>query len=389
MRVVGIAVSAAGTPSAERAATELGARLYETYAGELLRFCRRQLSSAEEAEDALQTTFADAVQALRRGVVPECESAWLYTIAKHVCSSERRATGRRTSHVADVELETIAAPERADDPTGDIRQALASLPERQRRALLLREWLGLSSSEVAGRLGMRPTETYAVLTRARRSMAEALTLATGRTSAAINLGSLVLKLRALLFGGTAKTAATGLAVVVAAVGGVAVERSVDRAPHVGPGPRAATAIVSPPDARDRRREGDAPPREATRASITATDTAPSVPGPSRAAASGLPSVGPVSPPDAQPGPSADTGGPTMVSSEPAAPLPTSPVVDLGAVRDRVPVPDLVDGVNGLLPPFEAPVLPEGTDVTKPVEDPVQIPAGLPEPPGVPDPPLLP
>ena len=383
-------MSAAGTPSAERAATELGARLYEAYAVELLRFCRRQLRSDEEAEDALQTTFADAVQALRRGVVPECESAWLYTIAKHVCSSERRATGRRASHVADVELETIAAPERADDPTGDIRNALASLPERQRRALVLREWLGLSSSEVAGRLGMRPTETYAVLTRARRSMAEALALATGRTSAALNLGSLVLKLRALLFGGTAKTAATGLAVVAAAVGGVAVERSVDRAPHVGPGPRAATAIVSPPAARDRRREGDARPREATQAGITATDAAPSVPGPSRAAtAPGVPSVGPVSPPDAQPSSSADTGGPSVVSSEPATPLPTSPVVDLGAVRDRVPVPDLVDGVNGLLPPVEAPVLPEGTDVTKPVEDPVEIPAGLPEPPGVPDPPLLP
>lgn len=361
-------VSAASTPSAERDATELGARLYETYAGELLRFCRRRLRSAEEAEDALQTTFVDAVQALRRGVVPECESAWLYTIAKNVCSSQRRATGRRESHVADVDLETIAAPERTEDTTGEIREALASLPDRQRRALLLREWLGLSSSEVAARLGMRTTETYAVLTRARRSMAEGLALATGRTSAAINLGPLVLKLRGLLFGGAAKTATTGLAVVAAAVGGVAVERSDDRPPSVGTAPPAATAIVSTPDDRDRQREPYARPREATQARIKRTNAAPSAPSPStEATAPGVPSARPVPPPtDEQPSPSGDTSEPTVGSSEPERALPLPP----------------------LDAPIETPVLPDLADVTEPVEDLIDIPAALPEPPAL-EPPALP
>ena len=87
------------------------------------------------------------------------------------------------------------------DLTEGLSDALASLPERQRRAFVLREWLGLSSGEVASRLGMEHAETYALLTRARRSMATALTASMGRTAAALNVGWLVLKLRALFAGG--------------------------------------------------------------------------------------------------------------------------------------------------------------------------------------------
>lgn len=188
--------SAATNPYEPPAPADVVARLYEAYAERLTRYCRGRLGSAQEAEDAVQTTFVHAVQALRNGVVPECEPAWLYTIAKNVCHSMHRANGVRHLHAVNVELDALSAPESGDnDLVERLSTALSTLPERQQKALVLREWLGLPSREVASRLGMRTSETYALLTRARRSMATALTATTGRTTVAINLGSLLLKLR--------------------------------------------------------------------------------------------------------------------------------------------------------------------------------------------------
>jgi RNA polymerase sigma-70 factor, ECF subfamily len=370
---VGIEATVARTASADRDA--VGARLYETHAGHLLRFCRGQLRSEQEAEDAVQTTFLHAVQALRRGVVPDCESAWLTTIAKNVCSSQRRSAGRRARYASDVEIETIEAPARGDDAVGGIREALQLLPERQRRAFVLREWLGLSSSEVASRMGIGTTEAYAVLTRARRSMAEALAVTTGRTTAAVNIGMLVLKLRSLLFGGAAKTATTGLAVVAVTVGGVAVERTLDRSPSRAPAPHATAPTVSAPAAGGTLLR-DVPGRTRTTPATTArrsparqreavaTRVAPSTP-----ASSNPPLASPL--PDGRAGPSAVArDGP--VATDPAS---NPPVDEVGRAQAPVRIPDLVGGIEALLPPLEPPIdepaLPDLTDVTKPVERPLE------------------
>ena len=108
------------------------ARLYSAHSDEILAFCRRQLTSLGEAEDALQTTFLYALRALRRGVVPECERAWLTTIAKNVCHTQRRTLGRRGTLTSDVDINTIAlarpAPYEAE-LVGTLRDALAALPE--------------------------------------------------------------------------------------------------------------------------------------------------------------------------------------------------------------------------------------------------------------------
>ena len=59
--------------------------LYERYYDRVFGYCLYQLGSREEAEDAVQTTFLWAFRALRRGVVPRAEDAWLFTIAKNAC----------------------------------------------------------------------------------------------------------------------------------------------------------------------------------------------------------------------------------------------------------------------------------------------------------------
>ena len=71
---------------------DLTRALYEQYANQIFRYCLHQLGSREEAEDAVQSTFLNAFRGIKRGVVPELESAWLFKIAHNVCLSRRRSS---------------------------------------------------------------------------------------------------------------------------------------------------------------------------------------------------------------------------------------------------------------------------------------------------------
>jgi RNA polymerase sigma-70 factor (ECF subfamily) len=57
---------------------------------------------------------------------------------------------------------------------GAVGDALAALPERQRQALLLREWQQLSYAEIAEELGIAPAAVGPLLYRARRALAKRL-----------------------------------------------------------------------------------------------------------------------------------------------------------------------------------------------------------------------
>src|SRR5216683_701588 len=81
-----------GAPAPEGDLTRV---LYEEYANQIFRYCLHQLGSREEAEDAVQSTFLNAFRGIKRGIVPELESAWLFKIAHNVCLSRRRSSWRR------------------------------------------------------------------------------------------------------------------------------------------------------------------------------------------------------------------------------------------------------------------------------------------------------
>ena len=149
--------------------------LYERHAAKIQSYCLHQLGSREEAEDAVQTTFMNAFRALGRGIVPEAESAWLFKIAENVCLSRRRSSWRRgrIESPSDFEIieEIIPGPSRQSDELIGIEDALASMPEQQRRAILLREWQGLSYREIAEELEVTQSAVETLIFRARRSLA--------------------------------------------------------------------------------------------------------------------------------------------------------------------------------------------------------------------------
>jgi RNA polymerase sigma factor (sigma-70 family) len=151
-------------------------RLYYDYSGRIYRYCLSRLDSPEEAEDALQATYLNAWRSLNRGVEPLSSRPWLFQIAANVCSSMLRT---RLGGAA-VELrspETFDHIPTKDEPNDDLlglSAALAGLPERQRRALLLRDWRGLSYDEIAAELGSSYQAVETLLFRARRSVAAGL-----------------------------------------------------------------------------------------------------------------------------------------------------------------------------------------------------------------------
>jgi RNA polymerase sigma-70 factor, ECF subfamily len=208
--------------------------LYERYSGRILAYCLHALRDRGEAEDAVQTTFLQAHRALARGTTPEHEFAWLHTIAKNVCRVQRRTAARRAV-VTGIDLDTFPAGGGGADEREHLRglsEALASMPETQRRALLMHEWHGLSSAEVASRMGMSAPATYALLTRARRSLADALTTVKGRSALGLNVWPLLLRLKGLVAGGTAKVATTTAVVVAVAASGVTIQSALeDRSGH--------------------------------------------------------------------------------------------------------------------------------------------------------------
>jgi RNA polymerase sigma factor (sigma-70 family) len=243
----GRATRVEGTTPPEAEATRA---LFEQYAGQIFRYCLHQLGSREEAEDAVQSTFLNAFRGLERGVVPELESAWLFKIAHNVCLSRRRSSWRRGRIEApadfDVVEEIAPAPARVADELIGLQDVLEQMPENQRRAILLREWQGLSYREIAAELELSQTAVETLIFRARRSLAAGLEQPPERRRRralrALDGGNVLAALKSLLFGGgvAAKLAATAAVVGVTAVA-VATPLPHHQAKLLPAGPRASGA----------------------------------------------------------------------------------------------------------------------------------------------------
>ena len=163
----------------EQTADALTRDLYAHYGSQIYTYCYRRLRSREEAEDAVQTTFLNAFRALQRGTTTHAEQAWLYKIARHVCDARGSLSGRRRLAEAPnafrMAEETVPAPatEEAEELIG-LEAVLEAMPENQRRAILLREWRGLSYREIADELELTQTAVEMLIFRARRSLARGL-----------------------------------------------------------------------------------------------------------------------------------------------------------------------------------------------------------------------
>src|SRR5437667_3403884 len=187
--------------------------LYERHSKRIFGFCVRRLSSREEAEDAVQTTFVNALRALQRGVRPLSEEAWLFKIAENVCLATHRSNGRRRQHeLAEAPAEFPDVPserENGREAAVELVKAIADVPENQRRALLLREWKGLSYQEIALELGVSVASVETLIFRARRRVAKNMNLVGG----VVDTGSFLSSIKSALGAATVAKIAAAAAVV--------------------------------------------------------------------------------------------------------------------------------------------------------------------------------
>jgi RNA polymerase sigma factor, sigma-70 family len=152
--------------------------LFAKHHTEIYAYLVRMLRDSELAADLTQDAFVKAYKNYDMLEKDENARAWLYQIAHRVALDELRRrkivrmipwTGE--SHGASPSAERIAMDLRLSGP---LERALATIPERQRAALLLAELHDLTGVELAAAMGVSHVAARAILTRARESLRRAL-----------------------------------------------------------------------------------------------------------------------------------------------------------------------------------------------------------------------
>ena len=137
----------------------------------------RLLGSHDEARDAAQEVFLRVYQHLNK-YDPEQEfGGWLYRITVNVCRDLGRKRGRREQVLSFEEeferMGELASPENIEaavirsQQQAIIARALATLSEKERAAIVLRDLEGLPTEEVARLLGSSQTTVRSQISSAR------------------------------------------------------------------------------------------------------------------------------------------------------------------------------------------------------------------------------
>lgn len=137
----------------------------------------RMLGNPEDARDAAQETFLRVYKHLNRFDPAQDFSGWLYRIAVNVCRDlARKRRGNQASLEAEIEAGKIAEPISPHNTEAAaliaqehaiLRRALATLSEKERAAIVLRDLEGLPTEEVARILGSSPTTVRSQISSAR------------------------------------------------------------------------------------------------------------------------------------------------------------------------------------------------------------------------------
>jgi RNA polymerase sigma factor (sigma-70 family) len=127
------------------------AAMYERHHQALYRYCRSILHHDEDARDALQSTMAKALAALRDEERDFELRPWLFRIAHNEAISRlrQRRDAVDLDAVGTLGTDSLAQAVEDRERLALLRADLRDLPERQRSALVLRELSGLSHEEIA------------------------------------------------------------------------------------------------------------------------------------------------------------------------------------------------------------------------------------------------
>ena len=166
--------------------------LVTRYQTRLLTVLRHLVGSPEQAEDLAQEVFLRVYRA-RKSYQPGAKFAtWLYTIANHVAANALRSRSRRhevtlqprdSGPLGARPLDTLAQASSSQMPARQldklemreiVRMSLDALNERQRMAILLSKFEGMSYGDIAEVMELSPQAIRSLLSRARENLREVL-----------------------------------------------------------------------------------------------------------------------------------------------------------------------------------------------------------------------
>ncbi len=151
--------------------------LVQRYERQIYAFTYRMMGNPDDAFDLTQECFIRAYKNLDRTNAELNVSAWLHRIASNACLDQLRRRKRirwlpwdTPKHEPLLNTHPTDDPERvamAVENTSDVQQVLSAMSERNRQALVLREYEGLSTREIGEIMGLSRSAVKSVLFRAR------------------------------------------------------------------------------------------------------------------------------------------------------------------------------------------------------------------------------
>jgi RNA polymerase sigma-70 factor (ECF subfamily) len=143
--------------------------LYMRYADNVYGYVRSIVKDHHEAEDVTQHVFAKLMTVIGKyepQAVPF--SAWILRVARNAAVDHLRT--RRATPAEEV----FGSDERSDDAAIDrsysVREALAALPDEQRKVVVLRHVVGLTPTEIATCMGRTESSIHGLHHRGRRAL---------------------------------------------------------------------------------------------------------------------------------------------------------------------------------------------------------------------------
>jgi RNA polymerase sigma-70 factor (ECF subfamily) len=177
-------VNAASAPStealvrdAQQGDVEAFEALYHRTSERVYAVCLRMCGDAERANELVQDVFVRVWLKLPGFRGDSRFTTWLHRLTVNLVLQERRKRGRREAREvgsADLERYGRAAARAMPGTRVDLERAIAGLPEKARRVLVLRDVEGYKYDEIARMTGVSLGTVKAQIHRARGLVKEAL-----------------------------------------------------------------------------------------------------------------------------------------------------------------------------------------------------------------------
>jgi RNA polymerase sigma-70 factor (ECF subfamily) len=152
--------------------------LLEKHLPSLSNYVMRMMANTAEADDIIQETF---IRLWTRGSKFNPETArlttWLHNIAHNLCIDHFRKYNRLVGDSFDEPIAEAPGPEEDLTRQGlakNIQQAMMSLPERQRSAIIMCHYQGLSNKDAAVILNISVDALESLMARGRKKLRKLL-----------------------------------------------------------------------------------------------------------------------------------------------------------------------------------------------------------------------